>query len=248
MRMIRAIIVDDEPLARVRVRDLLSAAPDVEIVAECANGEEAIRAVEESAPDLLFLDIQMPGLTGLEVARRLERGARIVFVTAYDAHAVAAFEREAVDYILKPWTAQRLAESLRRIQERMRQPRPAIETVLEEIAAAVQPRNYLRWINASAGQEVRIITVEEICYFKADSKYTVVVTAAGETLVRRALKDMAAQLDPTQFWQIHRSTIVNAGAIAAVTRDLGGHVRLKLKSRPETLAVSEAHEHLFRSM
>jgi DNA-binding LytR/AlgR family response regulator len=249
MHAATALVAEDEAVLREELCEQLGRLwPALRIIARTDNGLDALQLAERLRPDVLFLDIQMPGLNGLEVARRVDRTAHLVFVTAYDAHAVAAFERGAVDYILKPWTPSRLAESLRRIQERVGRPPVHLEEALREIAAAVQPRNYLRWINASAGQEVRIVTVDEICYFRADSKYTVVVTAGSETLVRRALKDIAAQLDPAQFWQIHRSTIVNAAAIAAVSRDLGGRVRLRLKSRPEPLAVSEAHEHLFRSM
>jgi DNA-binding LytR/AlgR family response regulator len=244
-----ALVAEDEDVLRDELCEHLGRLwPDLRIVARADNGVDALQFAERHRPDVLFLDIQMPGLSGLEVARRIRSGPNIVFVTAYDEHAVTAFERGAIDYLLKPWAPARLAESLRRIQARLRQPLPELEGVLRELAAAVQPRHYLRWINASAGQEVKIVTVDEVCYFKADSKYTMVITASGEALVRRALKDLAAQLDPAQFWQVHRSTIVNASAIAGVSRDLRGNVRLRLKARPESIAVSEAHEHLFRSM
>ena len=247
--MATALVAEDEDVLREELCEhLASLWPTLTIVASACNGVDALQLAEQHRPDVLFLDIQMPGLSGLEVASRVSFDPHLVFVTAYDAHAVAAFERGAIDYLLKPWASQRLAEALRRVQLRLPQPPPALETTLREIAAAVQPRQYLRWINASAGQEVRIITTDEICYFRADSKYTLVITASGECLVRRPLKDLAAQLDPAQFWQVHRSTIVNAGAIASVSRDVGGRVCLKLKARPEILAVSETHEHRFRSM
>jgi DNA-binding LytR/AlgR family response regulator len=137
---------------------------------------------------------------------------------------------------------------VRRVQERLRQAPPALDSVLREIAAAVQPRDYLRWINASSGTEVKVVTVDEVCYFRSDAKYTLVMTADGESLIRKPLKELAEQLDPAQFWQVHRSTIVNASAIAGVSRDFRGRVHLKLKTRRETLPVSEAHEHLFRQM
>jgi DNA-binding LytR/AlgR family response regulator len=244
-----ALVAEDEDVLREDLCAQLAALwPELTIVAQADNGVDALRQAGQHQPDVLFLDIQMPGLTGLEVARRIGPGPHIVFATAYDSHAVAAFERGAVDYLLKPYGPARLAESLRRIRQRLQQPAPALESVLREIAAAVQPPAYLRWINASAGHEVKIITVDEVCYFQADSKYTMVMTASGEALVRRALKELATQLDPAQFWQVHRSTIVNVGAIAGVSRDLRGRVRLRLKVRPESLAVSEAHERLFRSL
>jgi DNA-binding LytR/AlgR family response regulator len=244
-----ALVAEDEDVLREELCAHLTAQwPALRIVAQADNGLDALQYAERHRPDVLFLDIQMPGLTGLEVARRVGPGRHVVFITAYDSHAVEAFERGAVDYLLKPYAPARLAESLRRVQARLEQSAPVLENVLRELAAALQPREYLRWIKAATGQEVKIITVDEVCYFQADSKYTLVITASGEALVRRALKDLGAQLDPAQFWQVHRSTIVNASAIAGVSRDLRGRVCLKLKTRPETLAVSEAHEHLFRSM
>jgi DNA-binding LytR/AlgR family response regulator len=244
-----ALVAEDEDVLREELcAHLATLWPGLRIVAQAGNGLDALQFAERHRPDVLFLDIQMPGLTGLEVARRLGPGRHIVFVTAYDSHAVAAFERGAIDYLLKPYAPARLAESLQRVKARLEQAAPELGTVLRELAAAIQPREYLRWINAAAGHEVRIITVDEVCYFQADSKYTLVMTATGELLVRRALKDVGAQLDPAQFWQVHRSTIVNASAIAGVARDLRGRVQLRLKNRPEQVAVSEAHEHRFRSM
>lgn len=244
-----ALVAEDEDVLREELCAHLAALwPALHIVAQTDNGVDALHQIENHQPDVLFLDIQMPGLTGLEVARQAGSGRHVVFITAYDSHAVAAFERGAVDYLLKPYAPERLAESLRRVQLRLGQSAPELATVLREIAAAVRPREHLRWINALAGQEVKIITVEEVCFLQADSKYTLVMTSGGESLVRRPLKDLAAQLDPMQFWQVHRSTIVNANAIAGVIRDLRGHVRLRLKTRPETLAVSEPYEYLFRSM
>jgi DNA-binding LytR/AlgR family response regulator len=249
MRNPTALVAEDEDLLREDLcSQLASLWPELKIVAQCSNGLDALRLAEELRPDVLFLDIQMPGLSGLEVARRVSPGVHVVFATAYDSHAVAAFERGAIDYLLKPYGPARLAEALRRIRQHLQQPAPALENVLREIVAAVQPRSYLRWINASAGQEVKIITVDEVCFLQADTKYTTVATASCEALVRRALKELAVQLDPARFWQVHRSTIVNVSAIAGVSRDLRGRVKLRLKARPEVLAVSEAHEHLFRSL
>jgi DNA-binding LytR/AlgR family response regulator len=244
-----ALVAEDEAVLREELCAHLGTLwPALHVVAQASSGLEALQLMERHRPDVLFLDIQMPGLTGLEVARQAERSMHIVFITAYDAHAVAAFERGAVDYVLKPYSVERLAESVRRVQERLRQAPPALDSVLREIAAAVQPRDYLRWINASSGTEVKVVTVDEVCYFRSDAKYTLVMTPEGESLIRKPLKELAEQLDPAQFWQVHRSTIVNASAIAGVGRDFRGRVHLKLKSRRETLPVSEAHEHLFRQM
>ena len=247
-----ALVAEDETVLRDELCAHLGALwPELRIVARAAKGLEALQLQQRHRPDVLFLDIEMPGLTGLEVAHQAERSQHLVFITAYDAHAVAAFERGAVDYVLKPYSAARLAESVRRMKERVGRAAPAapaLDSVLRELAAAALPREHLRWINASSGHEVRVITVDEVCYFRADTKYTLVITAEGEALIRRTLKELLEQLDPAQFWQVHRSTIVNANAIAGVSRDFRGRVHLKLKARRETLPVSEQHEHLFRQM
>jgi DNA-binding LytR/AlgR family response regulator len=172
----------------------------------------------------------------------------VVFVTAYDEHAVAAFEQGAVDYVLKPYENTRLALSVRRVQQRLAGPPAPLGGLLRELAQTAPKREYLRWINAAQGHEIRLVTVDEICYFQADTKYTRVVTAAADMLIRRSLKDLQERLDPAIFWPIHRSTIVNANAIAGVSRDFRGRVSLRLKERSEKLAVSEAREHLFHQM
>jgi DNA-binding LytR/AlgR family response regulator len=244
-----ALVAEDESVLRDELCTHLSTLwPALRIVAQAANGLEALQLMERLRPQILFLDIQMPGMTGVEVARQADAGMHVVFITAYDSHAVAAFERGAVDYVLKPYSVARLAESVRRLQERLQRAPPALESVLRELAAAMHPREHLRWINASSGTEVKLITVDEVCYFRSDSKYTLVITAEGEALIRKPLKELSDELDPAQFWQVHRSTIVNASAIAGVGRDFRGRVHLKLKQRRETLSVSEAHEHLFRQM
>ena len=172
----------------------------------------------------------------------------MVFVTAYDAHAVAAFEQGAVDYVLKPYAVERLALATQRLRRRIGSAPPPLDALLRELAAIAPERKHLRWINASRGNEVMLITVDEILYFQADTKYTRVVTRDQEALIRRPLKELQDELDPACFWPIHRSTIVNANAIAGVTRDLRGRILVKLKARTEKLAVSEAHEHLFKQM
>jgi DNA-binding LytR/AlgR family response regulator len=198
---------------------------------------------------VLFLDIQMPGVTGLKVARHASGRCHVVFVTAYDQYAVAAFEEGAVDYVMKPLNAARLATACARVKKRLPTVPVNLETLLERLAKrTAQSHSYLRWINASQGAEVRLITVDEICYFQSDTKYTRAVTASQESLIRKSLKELLDELDPSLFWQIHRSTIVNVNAIAAVSRDLTGHLQVKLKSRKETLPVSQPFAHLFKQM
>lgn len=244
-----ALIAEDETVLRDELRSHLAALwPELRIVGEAGNGFEALQLLDRLTPNLVFLDIQMPGLTGLEVARQIAGRCHVVFVTAYDAHAVAAFEQGAVDYVLKPYTVERLALAVSRVRQRLSSAPAALDGVLRELAAAAPVRKHLRWINASKGPDVALITVDEVLYFQSDTKYTRVVTATGEPLIRTPLKELQDELDPACFWPIHRSTIVNANAIAGVTRDFRGRVLVKLKSRSETLLVSDAHTHLFRQM
>ena len=220
--------------------------PELEIVAQTGDGIATLREVEARAPDVLFLDIEMPRLTGLEVARQLSGRCHIVFVTAYNQHTLAAFEQGAADYVLKPANPARLATTVARLKERIGRPAPAIEGLLRELGAP--QRGFLRWINASQGQTVRVITVDDVCFFQADSKYTRVVTVAEESLIRKPIKELCEELDPSSFWQVHRSTIVNVHAIAGVVRDLRGRAQVRLKRRDELLLVSDAYAHRFRQM
>jgi DNA-binding LytR/AlgR family response regulator len=243
-----AIVAEDEATLRQQLVEQLGQLwPELTIVAEAADGIAALRLLGEHRPDILFLDIQMPGATGLEVARQVNGRSRVVFVTAYDEHAVTAFEQGAVDYVLKPISAARLFTTVTRLKERLASPPPRLDAVLPAIAPATT-KNYLRWINASVGQNLRLVTVDEIAYFQADSKYTRVVTADSEALIRKPLKELADELDPNQFWQIHRSTMVNVANVAGVTRDFRGRMLVKLKGRNETLQVSDSYTHLFRQM
>jgi DNA-binding LytR/AlgR family response regulator len=254
----RALIADDEPNLAEYLRDRLVAAwPELDVVGVAANGPEALALMEEHDPDVLFLDIRMPGLNGLEVARRAAEGIRIVFVTAFNQYAIEAFEHEAVDYLLKPVTDERLAETVRRLRERLRMPAApdelrraldALSRVLPGLSGGASIPGRLAWIRASVGSQVRLIAIEEVCYFQANDKYTSVFTAEGEALIRASLRELAEQLDPDRFWQIHRSTIVNIAHVAATTRDLTGRTQIRLKARPETLVVSRAFAHLFRQM
>jgi DNA-binding LytR/AlgR family response regulator len=245
-----AIIAEDEPILRQELRQELSTLwPELEVRAEAADGAEALHAIQETSPDIAFLDVEMPGMTGVEVAQAVNGRCHVVFVTAYDKYAVAAFEQQAADYILKPYSRERLATAVTRLRERVQGVPAKLDGILETLARqAPAQTSYLRWITASQGQKVRFVTVDKVCYFQADNKYTMVMTADSELLIRRPIKELHDSLDPQTFWQIHRSTLVNVNEIADVTRDLHGHLRVQLKSRKESLAVSEPYNHLFRQM
>jgi DNA-binding LytR/AlgR family response regulator len=244
------VIAEDEPLLRTELRETLAALwPELVIAAEVDDGLEAMRALQAHRPDLLFLDIEMPGMTGLQVAAQASRRCHVVFVTAYDKYALAAFEQGAVDYVLKPFSPARLATTVTRLKERI-STQPAD---LDGLLAALAQRDpaskaHLRWIKASQGQNMRLITVEEVLFFQADSKYTLVVTADGESLIRKTITELVAELDPEVFWQVHRGTIVNVNEIAAVHRKANGALELRLKRHKQTLAVSSTYVHLFRQM
>ncbi|HET7763784.1 MAG TPA: LytTR family DNA-binding domain-containing protein [Burkholderiales bacterium] len=245
-----AVLAEDEPLLRAQLRELLAAVwPELEVLAEAEDGFQAISALQEHQPDVLFLDIQMPGITGLEVARHASGRHHVVFVTAHDEHALAAFEEGAVDYLMKPLSAARLATACARLKKRLTLAPPDLQRLLDALAErAPQARTHLRWINASSGSEVKLITVDEICYFQSDTKYTRAVTAGSESLIRKSLRELLEELDPESFWQIHRSTVVNVNAIAGVSRDFAGRLFVRLKARKETLPVSQPFAHLFRQM
>lgn len=254
--MITAILAEDETLLRKALLDLLARVwPELQVVAECEDGASALEAISEQRPDIAFLDIRMPGLSGLEVAAAAAEaspGTQVVFTTAYDQYAIDAFERGAVDYLLKPITETRLTATMQRLQSRVA-PRTsdtaALSQLLREVMLnpGVRPEP-LTWITASNGRETRLIMVDDVAYFRADSKYTVAMTAEGEALLRKPIRELAAMLDPTVFKQIHRSTIVNLRAVASVIRDDTGKGTLRLKQRPETLVVSQPFMALFRNM
>jgi DNA-binding LytR/AlgR family response regulator len=246
----RAVIAEDEEVLRRRLREqLLKLWPELEIVAEAEDGIAALGALDAKAPDILFLDIQMPGLSGLEVAHQASGRCHVVFVTAYDKYAISAFEEGAVDYVMKPFSLARLATTIGRLKLRMGSAPARLEGLLEKLAEALKAqRGHLRWITAWLGNDVRLITVEEVAYFHSDSKYTLVVTNDAQAMIRRPIKDLAEELDPKQFWQIHRGTLVNVSAIAGVHRDFKGRLRVRLKNRNETLAVSEPFVQRFKHM
>jgi DNA-binding LytR/AlgR family response regulator len=243
-----AVIAEDEEVLRGELREMLATQwPELDVVAEVGDGAAACRAVEELAPSIVFHDIEMPGASGLAVARRVSGKCHVVFVTAYDKYAVAAFEQGAVDYVMKPFSAARLDATIGRLKARLAGP-PADLTGLLQSLASLQRKDYLRWITAAQGDSLRLITVDEICYFRADHKYTLVVTPDSEALIRRPLKALAEEVDPQAFWQIHRSALVSVKQIAGVSRDMRGHLTVKLRQRPETLPVGENYVHLFKQM
>jgi DNA-binding LytR/AlgR family response regulator len=228
--------------------------PDLDIVGEAKNGDEAISLVDELKPDFTFLDIRMPGKTCMEAAAAIGNKSHVVFVTAYDAYAVEAFERGAVDYVLKPPEQERLKITAERLKDRLTKPagdvNASVTAMLSQLAekiATPKPK-YLQWIQASIGQDLRMIPVEEILFFRSDEKYTCVQTEKFEALIRKPVRDLAEELDPSLFWQIHRATLVNVNAIEGVTRDIRGRHLVMIKGRPDKLEVSRSFLHLFKQM
>jgi DNA-binding LytR/AlgR family response regulator len=254
-----ALIADDEPLLREALaRQLAQVWPELDIVAEARNGREAIEMFEAKRPDVCFLDVHMPGLSGVEAAHHIGRRAHLVFVTAYDQYAVEAFREGVLDYLVKPVESARLAETVARLKERLAASQPASNTdaLLRALAEQLQrgPASApLRWIRAQVGQTLRLIPVDEIDYLRSDTKYTCVAWRGdggqpAEALVRIALKELLAQLDPAQFAQVHRSVVVNLRAISHVTRGENETADIHLKGRKEVLPVSRSYLHLFRQM
>ncbi|MYN26440.1 LytR/AlgR family response regulator transcription factor [Duganella levis] len=240
------LIAEDEPLMRERLlAQLAQAWPQGRVVSVAENGNDAWDAWLEHTPDVVFLDIQMPGLTGLEVARRIAERSHIVFVTAYDQHALEAFQRGAVDYLLKPVELTALERTVDRLRHRVQAPAAlALAPVLNELARPAPQR--LKWLKASVGRQIRLINVSDVLFLQSDTKYTRVVLADGEAVIRVALKDLLEGLDPELFWQIHRGTIVNAHAIAAVERAENERLNVLVKGSSEVLTVSRTFAHLFR--
>jgi DNA-binding LytR/AlgR family response regulator len=248
---ILAVIADDEPLLRAMLRARLAKLwPDLEVVHEMENGRDVERVLDEHDPQLFFLDIHMPGVNGLEAARAIAGRAHVVFVTAYDQYAVEAFERGAIDYVLKPFNEERLGVTVERLKERLERKPASMDTLVEELAGrlGVKAAEHLRWIKASVGSNVRLIPVEEVLFFQSDEKYTRVVLCESEALIRKPIKELLDELDPAKFWQIHRATIVNVDAIATVRRGLKDQAEISLRDHRETLIVSRAFTHLFKQM
>ncbi len=249
---VAAVIADDEPLLRAQLRSRLERLwPELDIVHEMPDGRGVDGVLAEHSPALFFLDIHMPGVNGLEAAREIGARAHIVFVTSFDQHAVEAFERGAVDYVLKPFNEERLAVTVERLKGRLATPPPALDALVQQLAdrlGAGKGAEHLRWIKASVGSQVRLIPVEEVLFFQSDEKYTRVVTCDGEALIRKPIRELLDELDPSRFWQIHRATIVNVDHIAGVRRGLRDQGELSLRGHAETLVVSRAFTHLFKQM
>ncbi|VVE70955.1 response regulator, lytTr family protein [Pandoraea anapnoica] len=272
-----ALIAEDEPLLADALRAMLAQAwPDLQMLPVAPDGTSAIAAIARSQPDVVFLDISMPGATGIEVAlacARLSRPPQIVFVTAFDRFALEAFDAAAVDYLLKPVAPERLARTVARVRERLDAPtgdtlskllttlrthletgegRPSVSSQSAPTGRASQngqsPREYLQFVRASVRDEVRIVPVEDICFFEAADKYVVVATVEGDLLIRTSLRELLPQLDPSRFWQVHRSTVVNVGEVVSAQHTPLGRLTLKLKRRKDRVAVSRQYAHLFRQM
>ncbi len=244
-----ALIVEDEPALYEELRETLKDVwPELKIIAHAANGVDALRQIALHRPDIVFLDIQIPDPDGLEVARTIRDQCHIVFVTAYDAHALEAFESGAVDYILKPVDPERIALTVQRLKQRLAQAPADLADLLEHLRPQQQKSVYLRWITASVGNSIRLITIDDVVFFQSDQKYTRVVLANSEVLIKKTLKDLMAELDPDQFWQTHRSTVVNAMEIASIEPNLSGQLSVQLKNRREQLPVAESFVRRFRQM
>jgi DNA-binding LytR/AlgR family response regulator len=250
-----AVIADDERLMREQIAARLRDAwPELEIVGEAANGREAVALVRSREPDVVFLDIRMPEMDGIEAAKALAGKAHVVFVTAYDEYAVTAFEQGAIDYLLKPADPERVRATCERLKSRLERKPDAMTELLAELSAriagggAVKPREYLRWVQASVGPTLRVIPTTEILFFRAEDKYTRVQTATFEALIRKPIKELVDELDPDEFRQIHRAILVRMDAVEHVGRDIRGHQVVKVKGRDEKLEVSRSFSHLFRQM
>ncbi|MDT7837747.1 LytR/AlgR family response regulator transcription factor [Aquabacterium sp. OR-4] len=269
----RAVIADDERLMREQLRARLTEVwPELQIVAEAKNGLEAVELVQQHRPDLVFLDIRMPGLTGVEAARQIaqldigddEHLPEIVFITAYDEYAVQAFEQGVADYVLKPAERERLQLTVARIRSRLARrdsldgadgadaaPQPPVQQLLHALSARLSPGHaprYLDWIQATVGQSIQMIPVAEVLFFISDEKYTRVQTPTVEALIRKPIKELVDELDPALFWQIHRSTLVNVKCIAGISRDFRGRQIVAIKGHTEKLEVSRSYTHLFKGM
>ena len=252
-----ALIADDEPLLRERLAAHLARLwPELQIVAQARNGREAIELFDEHQPKIVFLDVHMPGLNGLEAARAIKGRAQIVFVTAYDQYAVQAFEHGAVDYLVKPFEEARLLETIQRLRQRGTAApgggadllSPLLEQLAERVRQQSPAPKHLQWIKASVGNTVRLIPVEEVIYLRSDEKYTLVVWAGGEALIRKTIRELADELDPERFVQIHRSVIVALHHVSQVVRGLNETADVHLRGRSEVLPVSRSYLQVFRQM
>jgi DNA-binding LytR/AlgR family response regulator len=241
-----ALVVEDEPLPRAQLLELLQALwPELALIS-ANDGLEGLQRLTTERPNVAFIDIRLPGLDGIELARAAGASCHVVFVTAHDDRALAAFEQGAVDYVLKPVTASRLALTISRLKQRLTQPPEDLSRILMALSTTQAAR--LRWLQVGSATRQRLVMVSDVLYFQSDSKYTRVVLKDGEELIRTSVTELLAQLDPDEFWQIHRSTIVNLQRIASVVRQMPGRMLLELSGREESLAVSQAFQSRFKLM
>jgi len=245
-----ALIAEDEPLMRERLKEKLAEAwPELDIVALAADGNQALELLHEWQPQIAFLDIRMPGRTGLDVAAAIGGDCHVVFITAYDQYALRAFDAGAVDYLLKPVESDRLAATVERVKKKLHSPPADLSALLAELRATVKGgAPHMKWIRAAIGKQVKLIAVGDVVYFQADTKYTRVVLGNGEALIRTPLKELLAELDPDKFWQVHRGTIVNLDAVSGVLREDAERQFILLKHRHERLPISRQFTHLFKQM
>ncbi len=255
MNPITAIIADDETELRRHLVKLLNQLwPDLVIVGESGSGPGTLDLFHRLSPDIVFLDINMPGLTGIEVARQISRQCTIVFITAYDQYAIEAFENEALDYLLKPVQKERLLTSIERCKRRFESPAAAqrdIGPLLQHLERSLLKKKtspFLQWIRAQQGETIRLIPVEDVRVFKSDDKYTRVVTSKNESLIRKPIRELEAELDPEIFWKINRGAIINVHAISKISRSVTGKYVIKLDGHDDPLLVSRSFSHLFRQM
>jgi len=252
--MTSIVIADDEPLLRFHLQKSLAECwPDADILAQAANGEEALALISELKPDVAFLDIHMPGLTGLEVALKVNQQSpdtRIVFLTAFDEYAIEAFERGAIDYLLKPLNEERLMQTVNRLEGVLASGQPESNSDIEQLVSLVhaqQSTPYLQWLNAQQGETIKVVSVDEVLLLRAEDKYTTLVTQSGEYLLRLSIKNLEEQLNPDLFWRIHRSTLINMRHVDRVEKNITGHLNLYLKGIDKPIAVSRAKQHLFKA-
>lgn len=255
MHKLRAIIADDEPNLLRYLQDMLARLwPELEVITTAGNGAEALALIRDAEPDIAFLDIRMPVLSGIQVAKRVQGECQIVFITAYDEYAVEAFDSAAIDYLLKPVEEQRLSATIKRLKDHTIKQTVNNDEWLHTVERLAQQLgnhrtgHYLSWIRAGEWDDIRMIPVDEVIYFKADDKYTTVVTKEKEFLIRKSIKELELELDPDQFWQVHRGCIVQVGLIISVKKAMNGGYKLRLKDCPATLTVSRRYAHLFKQM
>ncbi len=248
-----AIIADDEENLRIHLAALLQQVwPELDIIEQCANGEQALSAIVLHQPDIAFLDIKMPGLTGLEVVEQAKTKTRYVFATAYDEFAIKAFENEALDYLLKPIDRTRLESTVQRLKKHLLNltAAPELASLLKQLqnATVVNSPQFLRWIRASQGDVTHHLDVAQVLFFKSDDKYTVVQTAQGEFLIRRSVTELLGELDSSIFWQINRGVVVNSSYLTTTRRDASGNLMARLRSYAKELAIAKPYQTRFRQM